>query len=441
MTNEVFLAFLLGMMLGGLLLWALQFRRIRRLRINNDQWLRLAQKVLEDSNFSPLEYNPYQKNLQYFRNAELMLRDLRRHDERVRAVLNTMTEGLALLENSGRVALCNPAFTGMFRVESGSRLSSRSFEKASVQDYISAMKAAQDTGKVTTAELHLGTTPPRDILLTFRPYSDETIVDGCILTAIDITSRKRAEVLRTEFVANVSHELRTPLAAILGYLETMVELAQEEEPAATPFKRFIGIIHQHAQRLNALIEDLLILSRIESRQGQLRPQLLQVSSSVNQAITTLSTAADRKEIALINALPPLLPDVKADPSALERILINLVDNAIKYSDDHSEVQITARVQSGEVIVVVSDQGMGIPAEDQKRIFERFYRVDRARSRAAGGTGLGLSIVKHLVQTMGGEIWVDSVVGKGSTFSFSLPVASGKDDLQPASTREGLGVGR
>lgn len=414
------LIFLIGLLLGALIMWAVQFLRMRRLKSNNRNWMRLAKNLLGSPNFSTAGYDPYQKNQIYFETAEQLTADLRRYDERLKAVLNTMTEGLGLLEESGRVVLCNPAFTDMFHAKPGSGLDRKVFQQDCARDFQAAIDAALQTRKVTTAELRLATTPNRDLFVTIRPYEDETLPHGYILTAMDITNRKQVEQMRTEFVANVSHELRTPLAAILGYVETMVEVGDGED---FPYARFIRIIHQHSLRLNALIEDLLVLSRIESRGTQLQLQPLALSDAVEQTIATLSTAADKKDLVLLNALPPLLPDVRADQSSLERVLINLVDNAIKYSEDRSEVQITARVQSGEIIVMVRDQGVGIPPEDQKRVFERFYRVDKARSRQAGGTGLGLSIVKHLVRAQGGDIWVDSTPGKGSTFSFSLPIAN------------------
>lgn len=429
------LTFLLGLLLGAGVLWLVQFRRIRRLKSNNARWLRLAPKLLGNPNFPTVGYDPYQKNLQYFQDAEQLCSDLRRYDKRLRAVLHTMSEGLALMEGTGRVVLCNPAFSSMFRAEAGGELSETVFEGFAARDFTAAVDAARQTRKVTTTEVRLSTTPPRDVFLSIRPYRDEQISEGYIVTAVDITTRKQVEQMRTEFVANVSHELRTPLAAILGYVETLVDGAEEEPQTAFPYRRFIGVIHQHALRLNALIEDLLVLSRIESRGLQMKFEPISLPTALEEAIATLSPSAGKKDVMLINALPPFLPDVRADQSSLERVLINLIDNAIKYSEDSSEVQITAREQSGEVIIIVRDQGVGIPPEDQKRIFERFYRVDKARSRKAGGTGLGLSIVKHLVRVMGGQIWVDSEPGKGSTFSFTLPTAGGVDD---AGTRRASG---
>jgi two-component system phosphate regulon sensor histidine kinase PhoR len=332
------------------------------------------------------------------------------------------------------VTFCNPAFASMFRCREGQAIPLDSVQPESTIEFERALAALRETEKPVTVELRLTTTPPRDLFVTLTPYRDADLQQAVILTAFDVTQRKRVEMMRTEFVANVSHELRTPLAAIRGYIETCLEPAPDgEEP---PYGRFLPIVQQHAMRLSALIEDLLILSRIESRGMQLRIQPLQVSTAVENAITMVAAAAEKKRVALINVMPPMLPDVRADQSALERVLINLIENAVKYSDEDSEVRLTARLQADSVCILVKDEGVGIPREDQERIFERFYRVDKARSRKAGGTGLGLSIVKHLVQAQGGDVWVDSEPGRGSTFFFTIPLAGAAEK-----SVAGVGAGR
>jgi two-component system phosphate regulon sensor histidine kinase PhoR len=418
------IALLAGVVGGGVVTWILLLGRLRRLKRNNLRWQRLAEMLLGKPNMPADVFRPYQKNSDYFESAEAACVQLRRQNERIRATLNLITEGIALVDSRGHVVLCNPAFSGLFRTDVDQRITAKVFEGGSEAEFRATVAKARETGRMVTAELRLSTTPPRDVFLTLRPYDDPGLANGFIITVTDITNRKRMEQMRTEFVANVSHELRTPLAAILGYVETCVDASGDP---GFPYQRFIGTIHQHAMRLSALIEDLLIISRIESRGLQLKFEALALSEAVEHVVAMLAPAADRKEITLINALPPLIPHVRADASALERILINLVENAIKYSDEHTEVQLTARVQTSEVCVMVRDQGVGIGQEDQKRIFERFYRVDKARSRQAGGTGLGLAIVKHLVRAHGGEIWVDSTPGKGSTFSFTLPIALREDE--------------
>lgn len=346
--------------------------------------------------------------------------------KRLSTVLQAMPEGLALLDSERRIQFCNDGFSSMFRIGENQAFETGRIAARDIPALEHAFEQTAKSRSVNTTELRLLTTPPRDILVTLTPYSDGELRDGVILTAIDISSQKRVEAMRSEFVANVSHELRTPLAAIRGYVETCLEPVPEGmEP---PYKRFLGVIHQHTLRLNALIEDLLTLSRIESRGMQFVFRQIQVYGVVDNALATLQNEASQKRLALVNALPPMLPKVKADESALERILVNLVENAIKYSEEDNEVRITARTQADKVCIMIEDNGVGIPKEDQTRVFERFYRVDKARSRKAGGTGLGLSIVKHLVQAHGGEVWVDSEPGKGSTFFFTLTMAHATEDV-------------
>ncbi len=350
------------------------------------------------------------------------------HEQRrLKAVLMSMPEGLALLDGKNTVMFCNDGFVTMFRTRVNQTLQLNTVADDDKAGFAKALSDAGSFNQVATTSLSLTTTPPREILVTLTPHTDERITGGIVLTAVDITEQKRIEAMRSEFVANVSHELRTPLAAIRGYVETCLEPVEEgQEP---PYRRFLGIIHQHALRLNALIEDLLVLSRIESQAIQLKFDSINVYTVVDNAIATLRNEADKKDVALYSSLPPMLPRVRADERSLERILMNLIENAVKYSDGKSEVRITGRTTSDKVCIMVEDQGLGIPKEDQTRIFERFYRVDKARSRKAGGTGLGLSIVKHLVLAHGGEIWVDSEPGRGSTFFFTLPMSHASEEIE------------
>ena len=343
-----------------------------------------------------------------------------REGSQLRVVLDAMSEALALIDSEHGVILCNRTFSTIFRAAQDEKLRVQSEAPGALREILRAIDESRDGGKSIAVEVRLDTTPPRDFLITVTPYSDDATRGAVILTGFDVTARKRAEQVRSEFVANVSHELRTPLAAIRGYVETMVD--EQDRPDAVPVQRFLPIIQQHALRLNNLIEDLLILSRIESRGMQFNMIPMQVSHAVDACVATLVSAAEKKQLRLIKELPRQLPEVRADQNSVERILLNLVENAIKYSDERSEIRITARQQQNELCISVHDQGVGIPKEHQQRVFERFYRVDKARSRKAGGTGLGLSIVKHLVQSHGGDVWVESDPGRGSVFSFTLPLA-------------------
>ncbi|MEO5926683.1 MAG: ATP-binding protein [Bryobacteraceae bacterium] len=226
---------------------------------------------------------------------------------------------------------------------------------------------------------------------------------------------EKVERIRKDFVINVSHELRTPLASIQGYTETLLDGAVNDPANAN---KFLNIIRQNTERLTRLTADLLVLSRIELGQQELKPKQQSVSQLVTDNVDSMLPLAQRKGISLV--LEPL-PDAQvfADAEAVHQILTNLLENAIKYTSSGT-VTVGAKAIADKVEFSVQDTGMGIPSEDLPRLFERFYRVDKARSKALGGTGLGLSIVKHLVQTQGGDVRVESTVDRGSTFYFTLP---------------------
>ena len=241
---------------------------------------------------------------------------------------------------------------------------------------------------------------------------------GAVVVLNDVTRLRRLETIRRDFVANVSHELRTPITSIKGFLETLRDGVTEPETA----RRFIDLAAKHAERLNAIIEDLLSLSRIEQETG--KEQVVLERSLVRPAIdAAVLVCADKAALRGIPVETACAPDVEADVNRplIEQALVNLIDNAIKYSESGRVVRVSAERAPGEVVLTVRDEGCGIPEEHLARVFERFYRVDPARSRKAGGTGLGLAIVKHIAQAHGGRVTVDSSVGRGSTFRIHLPV--------------------
>jgi two-component system phosphate regulon sensor histidine kinase PhoR len=243
---------------------------------------------------------------------------------------------------------------------------------------------------------------------------------GAILVFHDLTRLKKLERTRQEFVANVSHELRTPLSLIKGYVETLLDGARNNPEVAV---RFLQTIERNAERLNLLIEDLLVISELESGRVQLNLQAVGLRPAVDKVIEDYKARAGQKDIRLFNEAPAL--SVQADPNRLGQVLGNLVDNAIKYGRNEGTVTVGAQSSPpGFVEIFVRDDGPGIPSDALERVFERFYRVDKARSREQGGTGLGLSIVKHLVLTQGGRVWAKSELGQGATFHFTLPEAIG-----------------
>jgi two-component system phosphate regulon sensor histidine kinase PhoR len=240
---------------------------------------------------------------------------------------------------------------------------------------------------------------------------------GAIMVFHDLTRLKQLENTRQEFVANVSHELRTPLSMIKGFVETLLSGAKDDPSVAN---RFLLNIDKHADRLTFLIEDLLTISRLESGKVLFNLQPTSLADVANRVVEDLRDRAAEKRVRLVNQIPAGLT-AWADGDRLQQVFFNLVDNAIKYGRPEGSVILDATMaDQNQVKVAVKDDGPGIPPESRERIFERFYRVDKARSREQGGTGLGLSIVKHIVQCHGGRVWVESDLSKGSAFYFLLP---------------------
>jgi two-component system, OmpR family, phosphate regulon sensor histidine kinase PhoR len=264
----------------------------------------------------------------------------------------------------------------------------------------------------------VGTVRPHSFAVTAAPVLTAG-PSAAVLVLHDISELRRLERVRQDFVANVSHEFRTPLTAIQGFAETLLSGALED-PAHR--EHFVQIIRDHAERLARLTEDLLKLSRIEAGKLDLEFQPVSVYQMVQSCVETVRFKAARKELVLDVRIPEGLPAVKGDSNGLHEVLQNLLDNAVQYTPPGGRLEVSASNGGEHVTVTVSDTGIGIPQAEQERIFERFYRVDAARSREAGGTGLGLSIARHIMEAHGGRLWVESEVGAGSRFHFSMPLA-------------------
>jgi two-component system phosphate regulon sensor histidine kinase PhoR len=239
---------------------------------------------------------------------------------------------------------------------------------------------------------------------------------GAIVLLHDITDLERLERVRKDFVANVSHELRTPLTAIQGFAETLLDGALED---LENNRRFVEIIHAQATRLSNIASDLLALSELDSGKTA-APEAVSIRSVLDSALLSVEVEARARNVAVrLGRIEHF--EVLGQKTRLEQVLVNLLDNAVKFNRPGGNVQVEALRLDGTGRIVISDTGIGIPSEDLPRIFERFYRVDKARSRAVGGTGLGLSIVKHAIENMGGTVLAESHLGKGSVFSIQLPV--------------------
>jgi two-component system phosphate regulon sensor histidine kinase PhoR len=249
---------------------------------------------------------------------------------------------------------------------------------------------------------------------------------GAVIVLHDITDLRKLERVRRDFVANVSHEFKTPLTAIQGFSETLLAGAIDDPENRG---RFLEIILEHSRRLARLTDDLLKLSKMDADRLELEIHRFSVTQFVESCLETAQRRAAEKDLRISVNMPARLPDIAGDRRRLAEVLQNLLDNAIQYTLPGGQIMLTAENGQGEVTFTVSDTGIGIPQADQPRIFERFYRVDVARSREVGGTGLGLAIAKHLVEVHGGRLWVESEVGQGSQFHFTVPVFDSRDDAE------------
>src|SRR5579859_1985339 len=334
------------------------------------------------------------------------------------ALFNSMAEGVLVLDQSGRVQLVNRSLQKLFGLTTDVR-GQTIMEAFRLRELVEVVQRLQGEQTVTNHEFQLpGVTEQRWLEVNAAAVLDsQNMLRGSILVFHDLTRLKQLENTRQEFVANVSHELRTPLSLIKGYVETLLDGAKDDPELAT---RFLLTIEKHTDRLTYLIEDLLTISRLESGQIVMNVHQVGLRDEVDRVLDDLQSRAGEKNVRLENTLPADLL-ARADADRLQQVLFNLIENAIKYGRQEGVVSIGGKLNSdSKVELWVRDDGPGIPEEAKDRIFERFYRVDRARSRETGGTGLGLSIVKHIVQAHGGEVWVKSELGQGATFYFTLP---------------------
>jgi two-component system phosphate regulon sensor histidine kinase PhoR len=331
-------------------------------------------------------------------------------------LFDSMIEGVLLLDEQGRIRMANRAFHQLFGTNADLRGKTplEALRRHEVSDLLERLGGESS---VLDYEMKLPGLEERwlQINAAIINGSDSRRL-GAILVFHDLTRLKQLERTREEFVANVSHELRTPLSLIKGYAETLLDSARND-PEIT--ERFLKIIERNTKRLDLLIQDLLAISAFESGRIKLNLQPVNVRQLVEKVLGDLKARAGTKNVKLVNCVPDLT--AAADENRLEQVLANLVDNAIKYGHEQGVVSIGGRkAEANQIEIFVQDDGPGIPPESLDRVFERFYRVDKARSREQGGTGLGLSIVKHIVQNHGGKVWVKSELGKGATFFFTLP---------------------
>jgi two-component system, OmpR family, phosphate regulon sensor histidine kinase PhoR len=346
-----------------------------------------------------------------------LVESLKLEGARREAILASMIEGVLAVDKDLRVTFCNYSFArtvdARLPVVPGMPL----LELVRDPGLREIMTAVISTGERVERRLTLPGAGTRSFEVLAGPLGAPA-TRGALAILHDVTQLERLERVRRDFVANVSHELRTPLAAIRGYAETLLDGALED---LDNNRRFVEIILAQATRLSNIASDLLSLSELESTAVAAPPQPVSIRSAIESALRTVESAARVQGVRL---LCERLDDLKVVgyELRLEQVFVNLLDNAVKFNRPNGEVQVEMRCNNGKVRILIGDTGIGIPSEDLPRIFERFYRADKARSRAMGGTGLGLSIVKHAVEQMGGTIQVHSRLGEGSEFTVELPTA-------------------
>ncbi|MGB7282054.1 MAG: ATP-binding protein [Candidatus Acidiferrum sp.] len=343
------------------------------------------------------------------------------------AILGSMVEGVAVVNNSERLVFANPGFAEILDLDVPPTSGSALVEVVRQTELLEAVRKVLSGEPRVQSEIVTGTLRQHYFAITVAAVraGDTT---GAVVVLHDITELRRLERVRRDFVANVSHEFRTPLTAIQGFAETLLAGALDDPQNRT---RFLEIILEHSRRLARLTEDLLVLSKMDAERLELEIQRLRVSQLVESCLETAQRRAAEKNLRISVTMPKHLPDIAGDRRRLAEVLQNLLDNAIQYTIPGGQIILSAKTAEAEVILTVSDTGIGIPKSDQPRIFERFYRVDVARSREAGGTGLGLAIAKHLVEVHGGRLWVDSEVGQGSHFHFSVPMFEEEHPAAPS----------
>lgn len=344
----------------------------------------------------------------------------------LQAILDNTVNGILMIGAGDRVVYANPVAASLLAL--GQDFTNRKYvEIVSVYDLLAMIDAARATRRSVRDSLVLHALGARMLEVNVVPIDASDPARPDILVVMnDITEMKHLEQVRKDFVANVSHELKTPVASISGFAETLLAEGGHNPATVTEFAR---IIYQESQRLARMISDLLELSKLEADAFKLELETIDMDKLVEEAVNRMSTSAGFKDIEVDYRHPghPLL--LTSDPDMLDMIVTNLLDNAVNYSPEGGHITISLQDQGDRVMLSVQDNGIGIPARDLTRIFERFYRVDKARSRKTGGTGLGLSIVKHGVENLQGQVTVESVEGGGSTFYVHLPKLDGQQKVE------------
>jgi two-component system, OmpR family, phosphate regulon sensor histidine kinase PhoR len=429
LRRRIYVASLVVLLLGGM--FSLVYFRLFAARIER---LKDFSRRVAEGDFRPLPDDGPRDEIADLSEAlnetaawmDRTIRSLSGERTRSSAILRSMVEGVAVIDAQERIVFCNRAFSEIWNLDATAVEGRPVIEAVRNSDLLSLIRRALQGEEGLRSEIAMGIVQQRSFSVTATPVlalggalaGDKP--SGAVLVLHDVSELRRLERIRHDFVANVSHEFKTPLTAIQGFAETLLSGALED-PGNN--RRFLEIIRDHATRLAVLTDDLLKLARIEAGKLEVQFGPVQLSDVIERCVETSQLNATRKRITLEVDTTTHIPLVHGDASLLRDVLQNLLDNAVQYTHEGGRVRVSAHADTREAIVSVDDTGIGIPLADQERIFERFYRVDAARSREAGGTGLGLSIAKHIVEAHGGRLWVESEIGHGSKFSFSVSLAA------------------
>lgn len=425
----IVMGILAAIALGVAVAWLLSSAMVRRIQ----RLVRFAQALADGTPAPPLgperadELGLLETQLaDMARNVSATLAAMRVERERVEAILRGMVEGVLVTDLTGRVVLLNARARELLDLAPGRDPTGRALVELVRDPGLADLPRELASGPaVVSRDLALaGGSGPFLQVNAARLTDADGAPFGSVLVLHDVSELRRLETVRRDFVANVSHELRTPLTAIKGYAETLLGPAGEQRETAV---RFLQVIDRHSERLGRLIDDLLTLSDLEFGRTPLRRRGIAVEPAIDDVVQMLGDKAAQRGVALTATVAPETPSVHADGDQLRQVLINLVDNAIKYTPAGGRVEIHAQPVAGAgaatVELAIRDTGAGIPSQDLPRLTERFFRVDKARSRELGGTGLGLAIVKHIVQAHGGRLAIESVLGQGTTVRVTLPAGS------------------
>ncbi len=347
---------------------------------------------------------------------EEKIREVATKNQHLEAIFNSMIEGVIVTDEKSRVISINHAIEELFDSKRAAVEGKFFLEGIRNSEISELINSAMVNSRSVSKEISLVMPAQKVVQVNVSPISEGDKVTGSVAVIHDITGIRQLEAMRRDFVANVSHELKTPLTSIKGFVETLLEGALEDRENSV---NFLGIINNHVDRLNTLINDLLELSYIESKDAVLEMKDFDLYVLAGEVVSGFKSLSKKRKVEFRNELQSGLV-VCADKSRIEQVLVNLIDNAVKYNKEGGLVRIYSESEAGTIKIVIEDSGCGIPQKDIPRIFERFYRVDKARSRQLGGTGLGLSIVKHIVELHAGSVGVESTEGLGSRFWFILP---------------------